>query len=51
MRAPRAPGPDAPRVVRQDDRIPRALFRTPERRGVAVELAAACARSTTRCCS
>jgi quercetin dioxygenase-like cupin family protein len=35
---PRAPGPDAARVARQNRQIPRVLFSAPECRVVAVEL-------------
>lgn len=39
-RTPREPGPDAPRVARNDRQIPRVLFSTPEARALVVELPA-----------
>ncbi|MGE5272921.1 MAG: AraC family ligand binding domain-containing protein [Verrucomicrobiota bacterium] len=37
-RSPREPGPDAPRVPRNDGRAPRLLFTSPECRAVILEL-------------
>ena len=37
-RSPREPGPDAPRVARDEGGIPRVLFTAPECRAVVVEL-------------